>query len=58
MNDEQDLSMVVTVNEYNDFLENHFPKISDLLSKSNYYTTKKKIEKLEYKRAKQMFSNL
>jgi hypothetical protein len=58
MNDEQDLSMVVTVDEYNDFLENHLSKICDLLSKSNYYSTKKKIEKLEDKRAKQMFPNV
>jgi len=58
MNDEQDLSMVVPVDEYNDFLENHLSKICDLLSKSNYYSTKKKIEKLEDKRAKQMFPNV
>jgi hypothetical protein len=58
INDEQNLSKVTAVSEYNDFLENHFPKICDLLSKSNYYTTKKKIEKLEDKRAKQMFPNL
>ena len=58
INDEQNLSKITTVNEYNDFLENHFPKICDLFSKSNYYTTMKKIEKLEYIRAKQMFSNL
>ena len=58
INDEQNLSKATAVNEYNDFLENHFPKICDLLSKSNYYTTKKKIEKLEDKRAKQMFPNL
>lgn len=58
MNDEQYLSFVVTVNEYNGFLENHLSKICDLLSKSNYYSTKKKIEKLEDKRAKQMFPNV
>ena len=58
LNDEQNLSKATAVNEYNDFLENHFPKICDLLSKSNYYTTKKKIEKLEDKREKQMFPNL
>jgi UDP-N-acetylglucosamine transferase subunit ALG13 len=58
INDEQNLSKVTAVSEYNDFLENHFTKICDLLSKSNYYTTKKKIEKLEDKRAKQMFPNL
>lgn len=55
--DEQNLSKVTTVDEYNDFLENRLPKICDLLSKSNYYSTKKKIEKLEDKRVKQMFPN-
>lgn len=58
INDEQNLSKVTTVDEYNDFLENRLPKICDLLSKSNYYSTKEKIEKLEDKRAKQMFPNL
>lgn len=56
--DEQDLSKITTVNEYNNFLESHLSKICDLLSKSNYYANKKKIEKLEDKRAKQMFPNL
>ncbi len=58
INDEQDLSKITTVNEYNDFLESHFSKICDLLSKQNYPSTKKKVEVLEDKRAKQISPNL
>jgi glutathionylspermidine synthase len=55
INDEQDLSKVITVNEYNDFLEKHFFKVCELLSLQNYSSTKKKVEILESKRVKQMF---
>jgi hypothetical protein len=58
VNNEQDLSTVTTVKEYNDFLESHLSKICDLLSKQNYSSTKKKIGILEDKRAKQMFPNI
>ena len=58
INDEQDLSKVITVNEYNNFLENHLSKICEMLSKENYSSTKKKIEALENKRVKQMFPNV
>ena len=58
VNDEQDLSKVTAVNEYNDFLENHLSKICEMLSKENYSSTKNKIEALENKRVKQMFPNV
>lgn len=58
INDEQDLSKITTVKEYNDFLESNLTKICDLLSKQNYSSTKKKIEVLEKRRAKQMFPNI
>jgi len=58
INDEQDLSKVTTVNEFNVFLEKHLFNICKLLSTQNYYSTKKKIEILENKRVKQMFPNI
>jgi hypothetical protein len=58
INDEQDLSKVTKVSEYNCFLEKHFFKICELLSSQNYFTTKKKIEVLENKRVEQMWGNI
>lgn len=56
-NDEQDLSKITTVMEYNDFLVSHLSKICELLSNQNYSSTKKKIRVLEERRAKQLFPN-
>ena len=58
INDEQDLSKVTKINEYNNFLEKHFFKVCELLSSQNYSSTKKEIEVLENKRIKQMFPNI
>ena len=55
---EQDLTKVITINQFKIFLETHLLKIGELLNAQNYNLTKKKIEVLEHKRVQQMFPNL
>jgi hypothetical protein len=55
---EQDLTKVITVNQFKVFLETHLLEICELLNAQNYDLTKKKIEILEHKRVQQMFPNL
>ena len=55
---EQDLTKVLTVQQFNVFLETHLFKICELLNVQNYNLTKKQIEVLEYKRVRQMFPNI
>jgi len=43
---EQDLTKVITVNQFKIFLETHLLKIGELLNAQNYNLTKKKIEEL------------
>jgi hypothetical protein len=55
---EQDLTKVITVNQFNVFLEKYLLKICDFFNSQNFNTTIKKIELLEKKRVKQMFPNM
>jgi len=55
---EQDLTKVITVTQFKVFLETHLLEICELLNAQNYDLTKKKIEILEHKRVQQMFPNL
>jgi hypothetical protein len=55
---EQDLTKVITVNQFNVFLEKYLFKICDFFNSQNFNTTIKKIELLEKKRVKQMFPNM
>jgi hypothetical protein len=58
IHNEQDLTKVITINQFKIFLETHLLKIGELLNVQNYNLTKKKIEELEHKRVQQMFPNL
>ena len=57
LSDEQDLTKVKTEEEHRDFLETHLSDIYDLFSKKNYFSTKKRLNLLGEKRAKQLFPN-
>ena len=56
LHNESNLNCVTTINEYWIFLENGYTSILELFSDTNYPITKKKLEKLENERVKQMFS--
>lgn len=58
INEEQNLSKHLKLNEYYVIFENHFSKICNILSKSNYYESILKIERLEAKRLEQMFPKI
>jgi hypothetical protein len=58
LHNEEKLNNVTTIEEHNDFLKKELDRISDLFSKRNYPTTKRKLEELGNKRAKQMFPRM
>ncbi|HEY8937498.1 MAG TPA: hypothetical protein VIM65_19870 [Cyclobacteriaceae bacterium] len=58
LHSEEKLNNVTTIEAHNDFLKKELNRINDLFSRGNYATTKKKLDELGNKRAKQMFPGM
>lgn len=55
---ENNLLGIMTIKEYNSFLENYLDVICELFNKQNYSSTKQKLEFLESERVRIMFPNI
>lgn len=55
---EKNLTNVTTIEEHRCFLQNELSNITELFNDLNYITTKRRLEELGNKRAKQMFPEI
>lgn len=58
LNNEVNLNKVTTIKEYSEFMKNELDRIIELFNRGNYPVTKKKLNELGNKRAKQMFPGM
>ena len=58
LHNDANLSLEITIDEYNDFLQTEFNDVATLFSDAHYLRTKKKLNELGSERVKQMFPNI